>query len=219
MSRALLIVDVQNDFTEEGALAVVGGDAVARGVTALLHEHAADYDVIIASRDWHDATGDNGGHFSEVPDYVDSWPVHCVAGTTGADYDPLLDTASVTHHVRKGQGKPAYSMFEGVTETDETVAAILSAHSVLTADVVGIATDHCVRASASDAIAHGVHVRILTDLVAGVGAESSAAALAELAHAGAELVPSADRRDAPAEGTAPAGSADVSDQPSDGSAE
>ena len=188
MARALLIVDVQNDFTEGGALAVAGGDEVARGITALLHDHAADYDVIVASRDWHDPQGDNGGHFSHSPDYVDTWPVHCVAGTPGAEYDPLLDPAAVTHHLRKGQGRPAYSMFEGVTEAGETVAEILSARSVLTADVVGIATDHCVRASAADAIAHGVHVRILTDLVAGVGADSSAAALAELAHAGAELV-------------------------------
>ena len=200
MSRALLIVDVQNDFTEGGALAVAGGDDVARGITALLRDHASDYEIIVASRDWHDATGDNGGHFSDAPDYVDSWPVHCVAGTEGADYDPLLETAAVTHHVRKGQGRPAYSMFEGVTEADETVAGILSAHSVLTADVVGIATDHCVRASASDAIAHGVHVRILTGLVAGVGAESSAAALAELAHAGAELVPDDAESGAPADG-------------------
>lgn len=113
MSRALLIVDVQNDFTEDGALAVAGGDAVAAAVTEFLALHAADYEVIIASRDWHDADGDNGGHFAEDPDYVDSWPVHCVAGTDGAEYDPLFETAAVTHHVRKGQGEPAYSMFEG----------------------------------------------------------------------------------------------------------
>ncbi|MDQ4214397.1 isochorismatase family protein [Microbacterium sp. ASV81] len=190
MTRALLIVDVQNDFTEGGALAVTGGDAVASGVSAFLEQHAGDYDVVVASRDWHEADSDNGGHFAAEPDYIDTWPVHCVAGTDGADYDPLLVTGAITHHVRKGQGKPAYSMFEGATEGGETVAEILSAHGVLTADVVGIATDHCVRASATDAMAHGVHVRILTDLVAGVGEESSAAALAELAHAGAELVES-----------------------------
>ncbi|WP_309065391.1 isochorismatase family protein [Microbacterium sp.] len=188
MSKALLIVDVQNDFTEGGALAVTGGDAVASAVSRLLAEHADDYRVIVASRDWHDADGDNGGHFAADPDFVDTWPVHCVAGTDGAEYDPLLDTAAVTHHVRKGQGRPAYSMFEGTTEDGATVAEILSAHGVIEADIVGIATDHCVRASALDAIEHGVHVRILTGLVAGVGEESSAAALAELAHAGAELV-------------------------------
>ena len=188
MTRALLIVDVQNDFTEGGALAVAGGDAVAAAVSELLAERAAEYDVIIASRDWHDPDGDNGGHFAAEPDYVDTWPVHCVAGTFGAEYDPLLATDAVTHHVRKGQGKPAYSMFEGAADDGETVAEILTANGMLTADVVGIATDHCVRASALDAIAHGVHVRILTGLVTGVGEDSSAAALAELAHAGAELV-------------------------------
>ncbi|MFK4760495.1 isochorismatase family protein [Microbacterium sp. ZW T5_45] len=192
MSRALLIVDIQNDFTEGGALAVAGGDAVAAAVSAFLAGHAADYDVIVASRDWHDANGDNGGHFADDPDYVDTWPVHCVAGTAGAEYDPLLATDAVTHHIRKGQGRPAYSMFEGTTEDGETVSVVLADAGVLTADVVGIATDHCVRASALDAIAHGVEVRVLTDLVAGVGEQSSAEALAELAHAGASLLASSD---------------------------
>src|SRR5690606_23641158 len=113
MSRALLIVDVQNDFTEGGALAVTGGDAVASAVSEFLAAHAAEYDVIVASRDWHDADGDNGGHFADQPDFRGTWPVHCVAGTPGAEYDPLLATDAVTHHVRKGQGMPAYSMFEG----------------------------------------------------------------------------------------------------------
>lgn len=190
MSRALLIVDVQNDFTEGGALAVAGGDAVASGITAFLSAHARDYAVIAASRDWHDADGDNGGHFSDAPDFVDTWPVHCVAGTAGADYDPLLHTEAITHHVRKGQGRPAYSLFEGVTDAGESVGSVLADAGIVSADVVGIATDHCVRASALDAIAHGVHVRVITDLIAGVGEDSSAAALAELAHAGAELVES-----------------------------
>jgi len=192
MSRALLIVDVQNDFTEGGALAVEGGDAVASSVSTFLAAHAADYAVVIASRDWHHAEGDNGGHFHESPDFVDTWPAHCVAGTEGADYDPLLTTDAVTHHVHKGQGVPAYSMFEGKTEDGSTVGAVLTDAGVVTADVVGIATDHCVRASALDAIAHGIRVRVFTDLVAGVGAESSEAALAELAHAGAELVESTE---------------------------
>jgi len=188
MTRALFIVDVQNDFTEGGALGVDGGDAVATGISAHLAAHADDYALVIASRDWHDADGDNGGHFAAgEPDFVDTWPVHCVAGTTGAEYDPGLDTSAVTHHVKKGQGVPAYSLFEGKTDAGETVADLLSAHGVVDVDVAGIATDHCVRASALDAIAHGRHVRILTDLVAGVAPASSDAALAELAHAGAEL--------------------------------
>ena len=144
--------------------------------------------MIVASRDWHAAEGTNGGHFADAPDYVDTWPVHCVEGTAGAEYDPLLVTDAVTHHVRKGQGIPAYSMFEGTTDSGDTVGAVLTTAGVIDVDVVGIATDHCVRATALDAVAHGVRVRILTDLIAGVSADSSAAALAELAHAGAELV-------------------------------
>lgn len=191
MSRALLIVDVQNDFTEGGALAVAGGDAVAEGITRLLAERAGDYALVVASRDWHDAEGDNGGHFATgEPDFVDTWPVHCVAGTPGAEYDPLLRTDAVTHHVKKGQGKPAYSMFEGVTDEGATVGDLLAEHGIVEVDVVGIATDHCVRASALDAVAHGQHVRILTDLVAGVAPEPSEAALAEVVHAGGELAES-----------------------------
>lgn len=192
MSRAFLIVDVQNDFTEGGALAVGGGDAVASAVSAFLESHADEYDVIIASRDWHDAEGDNGGHFAAQPDFVDSWPVHCVAGTEGAAYDPLLVTEAITHHVHKGRGEPAYSMFEGATESGETVGDVFTAAGVSSADVVGLATDHCVRASALDAISHGVRVRIFTDLIAGVGAESSERALVELAHAGAVLAESGE---------------------------
>lgn len=192
MSKALFIVDVQNDFTEGGALGVEGGDAVARGISQFLVTHAEDYAVVIASRDWHDGDNDNGGHFAAgEPDFVDTWPVHCVAGTEGAAYDPGLDTAAVTHHVKKGQGKPAYSLYEGVTDDGETVSQLLDVHGVVDVDVVGIATDYCVRASALDAIEHGRHVRVLTDLVAGVAPESSEAALAELAHAGAELAEAA----------------------------
>jgi len=189
MGTALFIVDVQNDFTEGGALGVGGGDAVAQGISRMLLAHAADYDIIVASRDWHDPDSDNGGHFARgEPDRVQTWPVHCVAGSAGADYDPGLDVASVTHHVKKGQGSPAYSLFEGTTDDGTTVEELLDRYGIVDIDVTGIATDYCVRASALDAIARGRHVRVLTDLVAGVDAGSSDAALAELAHAGAELV-------------------------------
>ncbi len=193
MSRALFIIDVQNDFTEGGALGVEGGAAVASGITRYLAEHAADYATIFASRDWHDQGNDNGGHFATDadPDFVDTWPVHCVAGTPGADYHPDLDTAAVTFHIRKGQGKPAYSIFEGMTEAGESVHQLLTERGVTHVDVVGIATDYCVRASVLDALEHGQHVRVLSDLVAGVAEERSLAALAEVGHAGAEIVPSA----------------------------
>ena len=188
MSRALFIIDVQNDFTEGGALGVAGGTAVAAGITTLLAEHPDRYAHVFASRDWHDASGDNGGHFSDTPDYVDTWPSHCVAGTQGAEYHPALDTGAVDVHVRKGQGLPAYSIFEGTTTDDSHVADELDRLGVTQIDIAGIATDYCVRASALDAIATGRDVRVLADLVAGVAADSSAAALVELEAAGAEIV-------------------------------
>jgi nicotinamidase/pyrazinamidase len=194
MSRALFIIDVQNDFTEDGALGVEGGDAVAAGITAYLRAHPDRYDVVIASRDWHDAPGadganDNGGHFARdaAPDFVDTWPVHCVAGTVGAQYDPGLDAELIDVHIRKGQGVPAYSIFEGTTEDGVELSAVLDKLDVDDIDVVGIATDYCVRASALDALHAGRHVRVLDDLIAGVAPESSAAALRELADAGADI--------------------------------
>ena len=192
MSRALFIIDVQNDFTEGGALGVDGGAAVAAGITDLLARHPDRYDHVFASRDWHDADSDNGGHFAlgADPDFVTTWPVHCVADTPGSEYHPALNRDAVTVHVRKGQGSPAYSIFEGRTDDGSTVTDKLDELGVIDIDVVGIATDHCVRASALDALEHGRGVRVLTDLVAGVGRESSAAALAELGHAGAEIVES-----------------------------
>lgn len=191
MTRALFIVDVQNDFTERGALGVDGGDEVAERITRFLAEHAGDYEIVVASRDWHDPDNDNGGHFaSGEPDFVETWPAHCVAGSFGAEYDEGFDTSSVTHHLKKGQGEPAYSLFEGVTDDGTTAAQLLERHGILDVDVVGLATDYCVRASALDAIEHGRRVRVFTDLVAGVQADSSDKALAEIAHAGAELVES-----------------------------
>jgi nicotinamidase/pyrazinamidase len=189
MTRALFIIDVQNDFTEGGSLGVAGGAAVAVDISRYLAEHPDRYDSVFASRDWHSGTGDNGGHFASTtdPDFVTTWPVHCVAGTTGAEYHPQLSIAGVTVHVRKGQGKPAYSIFEGVTDHGETVPAELDLLEVDDIDVVGIATDYCVLASALGARAAGRRVRVLTDLIVGVDAASSAAALEQLATAGVAL--------------------------------
>lgn len=187
--RALFIIDVQNDFTEGGALGVNGGAAVAEGITEYLRAHPDAYDLVIASRDWHDGDTDNGGHFAAgEPDFVATWPRHCVAGTTGAEYHPALDTSLIDVHVKKGQGVPAYSIFEGVTDSGEDVIEILDAQGVDVVHVAGIATDYCVLASARDALAAGREVAVLTDLVAGVAPESSKAALGELAAAGAELL-------------------------------
>ncbi|GAA1942547.1 isochorismatase family protein [Agromyces allii] len=190
MTRALFIIDVQNDFTEGGALGVDGGAAVAAGITRHLEAHRDDYALVVASRDWHSGENDNGGHFATdaEPDFVDTWPSHCVAGTPGAEYHPALAVDVIDVHIRKGQGVPAYSIFEGTDDAGASIGEVLTAHGVTEIDVVGIATDYCVRASALDALEHGQHVRVLTSLVAGVAPESSAAALAELGHAGAELV-------------------------------
>ena len=190
--RALFIIDVQNDFTEGGALAVRGGAAVAAGITEYLGAHLADYDVVFASRDWHDPTGDNGGHFATgaAPDFVVTWPSHCVAGTDGAEYHPGLDTSLIDIHIRKGQGVPAYSIFEGTADDGETMQKKLDEFGVTDVDVVGIATDYCVRASALDALGAHQRVRVLTDLVAGVAAASSAAALHELHDTGVVVVAS-----------------------------
>ena len=187
--RALFIIDVQNDFTEGGALGVEGGEAVAAGLTRYLAEHPHRYDQVFASRDWHDADNDNGGHFAttDAPDFVTTWPVHCVAGTTGADYHAALNTSEVTVGVRKGQGRPAYSIFEGVTDEGEPLTQRLDDLGVEEIDVVGIATDYCVLASALDAVATGRMVRVLDDLVAGVATVSSALALEQLAAAGVRV--------------------------------
>jgi nicotinamidase/pyrazinamidase len=188
--RGLLIVDVQNDFCEGGSLAVTGGAEVARRISRYLETASDRYAVIVASRDWHDAHGDNGGHFAKPgvqPDFVTTWPVHCVAGTVGAEYHPDLETHAVSHHVKKGQGIPAYSMFEGTTDSGETLQSILSDAGVDSVDVVGIATDYCVRATSLDSLNAGLSARVLTDMIAAVSAEGSEATMAELVGAGAVL--------------------------------
>lgn len=182
--RALFVVDVQNDFTEGGALGVEGGAAVAAGITDYLRAHRAGYDVVISSRDWHDGDNDNSGHFSDTPDFVDTWPPHCVADTAGAAYHPALDVSLIDRQIKKGQGVPAYSIFEGTTESGQTVLELLDELSVDEIDIVGIATDYCVRASALDALDAGRRVTVLSDLIAGVAPASSAAALEEIAAAG-----------------------------------
>ncbi len=144
---------------------------------------------MIASRDWHDPDNDNGGHFAtgDEPNFVDTWPSHCVAGTLGAEYHPELDLAPIDIHVKKGQGEPAYSMFEGITDDGHTVAEVLDARGITEVDVVGIATDHCVRASALDALKEGQKVRILSDLIAAVSPGTGEQALAELQGEGASV--------------------------------
>jgi len=190
MTKALFIIDVQNDFCEGGSLPVSGGAAVAAGITEYLKGNRSNYDLVIASRDWHDAGNDNGGHFApagHAPDFVNNWPVHCVSGTSGAEYHPNLDISNVDVQIYKGQGKPSYSIFEGADEQGTPIREILSARGVDSVDVVGLATDYCVLASALGAKELGLDVSVLTNLVAGVAPESSADALEKLSAAGCRL--------------------------------
>jgi len=188
MGTALFIVDVQNDFTEGGALGVDGGAAVAAGISAYLAENPGRYDHVVASRDWHDPDSDNGGHISAHPDFVDSWPSHCIAETPGAEYHPALTTSAIDVHVRKGQGRPAYSIFEGTTDDGLTLQQKLVELGVDAVDIVGIATDYCVRSSALDAADFGLRTRVLSALSAGISPESVAKTFDELAAANVEVV-------------------------------
>lgn len=187
--RALVIVDVQNDFCEGGSLAVGGGAEVARRIGDHVNARVADYDHVVATADWHIDPGD---HFSQRPDYVDTWPVHCVAGSEGAEFHPRL--AGALGHVeavfRKGEHAAAYSGFEGRSDDDDHVplADWLRHRGVAQVDVVGIATDHCVRATALDARREGLHTTVLLDLTAGVARGTTDAALAELSEAGVRLL-------------------------------
>ncbi len=187
--RALIIVDVQNDFCEGGSLAVAGGADVARQVTDHVSRHAADYDHVVATADWHI---DPGPHFSASPDFVDTWPTHCVADSEGAQFHPRL--AGALGHVeavfRKGEHAAAYSGFEGTSDDEEraSLATWLREREVSQVDVVGIATDHCVRATALDARREGFDTTVLLDLTAGVARATTDDALAQLSEAGVRLV-------------------------------
>ena len=188
MSRALIIVDVQNDFCEGGSLPVTGGAAVAAAISDHLRTHRPDYAAVVATKDWH---VDPGPHFAADPDFVDTWPAHCVVGTPGAQPHPGLDTAAVQAWFTKGEHAAAYSGFEGATDADGArvpLGAWLRGRGVDAVDVVGIATDHCVRATALDAVLDEFTTRVLLDLTAGVAAATTDAALASLRAAGAELV-------------------------------
>ena len=176
MTRALIIVDVQNDFCEGGSLAVTGGAAVAAGIALVLERSADRWDHVVATKDWHIDPGD---HFSDHPNYLDSWPVHCVVGSGGADFHPELRTPRIEAVFHKGEHRAAYSGFEGRTEDGETLAGWLRERGVTEVELVGIATDHCVRATALDAKAEGFDTTVLLDLTAGVAAGTTEAALAE----------------------------------------
>ena len=184
MTRALVVVDVQNDFCEGGSLAVPGGAAVAEALARYVSEGAGGADFVVATRDYH---VDPGAHFAvapQAPDYVHSWPVHCVVETDGAELHPALSGTGFDAEFRKGRHEAAYSGFQGATEEGVGLADWLAAREVTELDVVGIATDYCVRATALDSAAAGLATTVLLGFTAAVAPESLTAALADFADAG-----------------------------------
>jgi nicotinamidase/pyrazinamidase len=185
MTRALIIVDVQNDFCEGGSMGVDGGSAVAASMSDLVA--AGGYDHVVATRDWHRDPGDHWAPEGEAPNFATTWPVHCAAETEGAAFHEAM-TVEPDEIFNKGEYAASYSGFDGVADSDGTALADwLTARSVDSVDVVGIATDYCVRATAVDAHAAGFGTRVLLDHCAGVAPETTAAAEAELAELGVEV--------------------------------
>ncbi|MFG2295315.1 isochorismatase family protein [Streptomyces sp. NPDC048603] len=191
MHRALIVVDVQNDFCEGGSLAVAGGADVAAAITELIAQAVPAYRHVVATRDHH---VDPGAHFagpSAEPDFETSWPVHCVAGTEGVgfhpNFAPAVASGAVAAVFDKGAYAAAYSGFEGADENGAGLADWLRERGVTEVDVVGIATDHCVRATALDAAREGFRTHVLLDLTAGVAPHTTERALADLRAAGVEL--------------------------------
>ena len=187
--RALVIVDVQNDFCDvAGApLPVAGGAALAGRISDHVRRSAGLYGAVVATRDWHI---DPGEHFSAEPDFAATWPPHCRAGTSGADFHPDLETELLGEVFSKGRFSAGYTGFDGTADDGSTLEDWLRSRRMAALDVVGIATDYCVRATALDAARLGFSTRVLADLCVGVAPESTRAALAEMA-AVAEVVPQA----------------------------
>ncbi|MFY1684889.1 isochorismatase family protein [Micromonospora sp. WMMD730] len=184
MANALIIVDVQNDFCEGGSLAVTGGAGVAAGISGLLAGEPRRWDHVVATKDYHI---DPGAHFGDPPDYVESWPRHCVVGTPGSEFHPDLVTDRVEAIFHKGEHAAAYSGFEGHADDGECLADWLRRHDVDRVDVVGIATDHCVRATALDAAREGFATTVLLDLTAAVAPATLDVALRAMDGAGVTL--------------------------------
>jgi nicotinamidase/pyrazinamidase len=181
VANALIVVDVQNDFCEGGSLAVAGGAGVAAAISAYIAQNPFDH--VVATRDHH---VDPGTHFSAHPDFATTWPAHCVVGTDGVQLHPNLDRTRIEAVFDKGEYKAAYSGFEG-TADGVGLADWLREREVDRVTVVGIATDHCVRATALDAATEGLDVLVDLGLTAGVARNTTATALRELFDADVRL--------------------------------
>ena len=179
MTKALIVVDVQNDFCEGGSLAVVGGARVASDVATLIA--SGTYETVVATRDHHI---DPGAHFSDTPDFIDSWPPHCVVGTAGEEFHTPLDSGMFAEIFFKGEYAAAYSGFEGTSSGGDALGDWLRGAGVDTVDVCGIATDYCVRATALDAAREGFAVTVLEGLTAVVFTDNLTKVIEEFKAAG-----------------------------------
>ncbi|ROR72266.1 isochorismatase family protein [Bogoriella caseilytica] len=181
--RALIVVDVQPTFCEGGALPSPGANDVAVRVGRYVAERRELYDLVVTTQDWHI---DPGAHFSEEPDFVDSWPPHGVAGSEEAELHPALGGLSFDAQVKKGQYDAAYSGFEGTDEQGRSLEAILREAGITAVDVVGLVESHCVKDTALDAHRLGWPTRVLSDLTVPVSQELGAQARDEMTAAGVE---------------------------------
>jgi nicotinamidase/pyrazinamidase len=186
---AFIVVDPQPDFFEGGALPVPGATTTATRIAEYLQTHGEDYSLKIVTQDWH---LDPGSHWSQQPDFVTTWPVHCIADSDGARIHPALAEASWDVVIRKGQHSGAYSGFEGTSDDGSTLADVLGAAGVDTVTIVGFATDHCVKATALDARALGYQVNVALDLCAGVDPDTSRDAVTTMRDADIAIVSSGD---------------------------
>ncbi len=185
--RALLVVDVQPTFCEGGSLPVPGGNAVAEAIARYARAHRSSYDLVVTTQDWH---VDPGRHFSDEPDFVDTWPPHGVAGTPDAELHPALVDLHPDASVKKGAYAAAYSGFDGTDPDGTPLAELLERGGIESVDIAGIAESHCVKETALDAVRNGLRTRVLTDLTVPVTPELGAAAREEMSAAGVALVPS-----------------------------
>lgn len=190
--RALLIVDVQPTFCEGGELPVDGGNAVAERIARYVAANGNDYALLVTTQDWH---VDPGPHFADVPDFVDSWPPHGLAGTDNAELHPSL-AAELAHResvvrVKKGEHQAAYSGFEGVDHEGRTLAQVLADAEIDDVTVCGIAESHCVKSTTIDAVTAGYPTTVLSDLTVPVTEELGVRAREAMRLAGATLRTSA----------------------------
>ena len=182
---ALLIVDVQPTFCEEGSLPVDGGNFVAEKIGDLIGG-SHDYDMVVTTQDWHI---DPGAHFDLHPDFANTWPRHGVAGTLEAELHPSLTPVldKIDVRVKKGQYAAAYSGFEGTDEHGTFLHEILSEAGIQRIETVGLAFDYCVKETALDGIKLGYEVEVLKAFTAPVSSETAENAMDELKLAGVQI--------------------------------